>query len=576
MSNCGKKLALTLLLIATHATVAHNAAISAPIDVSRKTTYLTDPLADDGLPDYSGALLAKLRNGVTPENNGGILYLMAMWPAGLEPEHHQVVCDALGMAVPHSDGIQLPASNPLLRTKLSHWLRKRVAPATHAESFDGANKAVRMIELLESQPWRAEDAPPVANYVAEHEEHYRLLHAAVKKERFYVPSPSLIIDPKNSWIERDKSRVDSTRCAARCLALRAELRIGQGDLPGAWSDCRAMYALADSLDKELVIDRLTSDFIEGLSDRTCLRILAEKNLRPANANEVLAFHRQRGSRDRFAATIDWDARHTAITDLLIYARIRRPLNEPSRESDRRLAKWVAARFDWNSILETFNTGYSELAAIAELSSWQERNEALEDWMSELEENADAIHPSGKSLTAMLTWKSRSDSLARSLLYAHASPLKTCFLVEDRCNARRGLMTVAAALAAHRCEHGDYPDSLDALVPGKLSSAPTDLFHNASLEFRRTTEGYLLYSLGPNRKDDGGSNFLHSQYLGYYVSTLDLTAEAAVCRALSEPPPDLEHTDDSVRLIDRIPPTADDHPLRMPPITVPFPKPAGAD
>ncbi|MGI9456951.1 MAG: hypothetical protein ACR2NU_10335, partial [Aeoliella sp.] len=57
---------------------------SGPITVSPQTTVLTTPLADDGLPDYSQALLDEMREGVTPEINGAIPFLQAMWPADID------------------------------------------------------------------------------------------------------------------------------------------------------------------------------------------------------------------------------------------------------------------------------------------------------------------------------------------------------------------------------------------------------------------------------------------------------------------------------------------------------------
>ena len=56
------------------------------IKISKETTYITEPLDDQGYVDYVAALNAKLKEGVTRENNSAVLYLQAMGPAVLDDE----------------------------------------------------------------------------------------------------------------------------------------------------------------------------------------------------------------------------------------------------------------------------------------------------------------------------------------------------------------------------------------------------------------------------------------------------------------------------------------------------------
>jgi hypothetical protein len=72
----------------------------------------------------------------------------------------------------------------------------------------------------------------------------------------------------------------------------------------------------------------------------------------------------------------------------------------------------------------------------------------------------------------------------------------------------GLLRVALALRAYRLERGTYPSDLAALVKaGYLKSLPADPFSadgKSPFAYRRTPAGrYLLYSLGPDVRDDGG-------------------------------------------------------------------------
>jgi hypothetical protein len=70
-------------------------------------------------------------------------------------------------------------------------------------------------------------------------------------------------------------------------------------------------------------------------------------------------------------------------------------------------------------------------------------------------------------------------------------------------AANELFVAALALQAWHAEHGAYPDTLDALVPGTLDALPRDPFSGGPVKYRREGDEYVLYSVGPDRKDDGG-------------------------------------------------------------------------
>lgn len=64
--------------------------------------------------------------------------------------------------------------------------------------------------------------------------------------------------------------------------------------------------------------------------------------------------------------------------------------------------------------------------------------------------------------------------------------------------------LACAIERYRLAHGQFPESLGALVPEFVSQLPRDVINGQPLNYRRTTDGqYLLYSVGWNQTDDGG-------------------------------------------------------------------------
>ena len=51
--------------------------------------------------------------------------------------------------------------------------------------------------------------------------------------------------------------------------------------------------------------------------------------------------------------------------------------------------------------------------------------------------------------------------------------------------------------------GNHPETLDALVPEFVAKLPRDILNGKPLIYRRTTNGFTLYSIGGNQVDAGG-------------------------------------------------------------------------
>lgn len=106
------------------------------------------------------------------------------------------------------------------------------------------------------------------------------------------------------------------------------------------------------------------------------------------------------------------------------------------------------------------------------------------------------------------WKTYGESIERLPWYsylsktflsnAEAAHLKTASFEAFALAARTGL-----ACRVFKLRTGHYPDRLEELVPALLGAVPTDPFTGKPLVYRRAGDGFMVYSLGSNRKDDGG-------------------------------------------------------------------------
>jgi len=94
------------------------------------------------------------------------------------------------------------------------------------------------------------------------------------------------------------------------------------------------------------------------------------------------------------------------------------------------------------------------------------------------------------------WKRKRDSDVRTIrsLVNGRARLDTSY---------RGAQLVLA-LELYRHVHDEYPAGLDALVPEHFDALPADPYRDKQFVYNRAQEDYLLYSIGRNERDDGGT------------------------------------------------------------------------
>lgn len=78
--------------------------------------------------------------------------------------------------------------------------------------------------------------------------------------------------------------------------------------------------------------------------------------------------------------------------------------------------------------------------------------------------------------------------------------------------------IACALELYRLEYGDYPQTLNILVPRFIDNVPHDVINGQPLKYHVSSDGkYVLYSVGWNKIDDGGLAALNN---GHYVDKIN--------------------------------------------------------
>ncbi len=582
------------------------------IVVSKQTTWLTEPLADDGLPDYATWLLDQQREGVTPDNNAAIPFLQAMWPAELLPEHQGVICDEIGMEVPERDGFDEPGydtardnsvhrktvlmllakhdivppgpieNNEQFQVWRNEWMAENGSGDNFAEPFDefggfadgwtAAERAAQwkqapfeaadseaelMIDNASGYPWTTEQLPPLAEWINENEANYDLLLEAASRPKYYCPSYSLLKEPNTSFVAILLSDLQAFRSAIRVLSVRSMYHLGQEDIAAAWRDCEAMYRLADLLPGDWLVGELVKIACHGVADSVAGQIMADPKLEVQTATAMHQFFANRPLRRAMTTSIDQDERLMMITSLLNIAGVRMPEGDSDNSAlmpDDMLSALSRANIDWNIVLTQLNDYYDRMAGAMAIDDFKQRRAALED----LDAAWSGVGPNPSKLAvSILSRNARSELMADTLASLLLPAVSGAQNAEDRSNSNLQLMQTAAALALYRVENGDYPDTLDELVDKYLPAVPVDLFHGNKLSYEKTADGYLLYCLGANGIDDGGSH-----HFGWYKGYDDVGGdEAQIRKALGMPP--LGDGDETLDQL--ISDDADDWAIRMPPL-----------
>ena len=177
---------------------------------------------------------------------------------------------------------------------------------------------------------------------------------------------------------------------------------------------------------------------------------------------------------------------------------------------------VAEAVDWDEILKTFNVWYDRLTAAEGKATFAQRREAhaaIAKDLEQLRSNASLGASRGAKmfLAALLQSPSErraeySKSLGNLLMTILLPSLHKAGVLRDQAAMDFELARLAFALAAYKADKGQYPPDLASLAKEYVREVPADLFTGKPLIYKPDGGGYLLYSVGPDGKDDGGKRF----------------------------------------------------------------------
>jgi hypothetical protein len=317
------------------------------------------------------------------------------------------------------------------------------------------------------------------------------LHPAVLEARKLAERPRgrhYIIYDRNV-MQTKLNDQDGTRVITHLLGYDAMRHAQAGNMKEALTSCRAAFNAARSIgDEPLAVTQMVRLACVNLMCLTTERVLAQGE--PGEA-DLVTLQRLLEEEDRHPKWRTILRGERAFFHSLLDAVARGDVEEKYLKrfvAEKGMAlKWPELLLDWHSpadlprehrvmlVLLTRRLQAAQLAPHEQYSADEEFTRGLF-----IKQMAPYTFPGA--------WVSYLRQVMRSRANSH---------VYSRC------MAALLAVEHYRLTHNKWPEQLADLVPKFLTSIPLDVYDGQPLRYRRLSDGVVVYSIGPDRTDNGG-------------------------------------------------------------------------
>jgi hypothetical protein len=459
--------------------------------VGARTTYVTGPRDKDGYIDYAAALNKRLRKGVTPANNANVL----LWKAfGPHPEGATMPLQFFKWM-----GIKPPPERGKYYRDLYRYSKAQlpVGPPKALELFfDQLDRASR-------GPWTENQYPFIAGWLKANSKPLALVVRAAKRSHYYSP---LVSKASSGLRGALLPAVQKSRELAAALTARAMLRLGRKAYADAWQDLLACHRLGRLIARGgSFIEVLVGVVIDYLAGKADLAFLDQARLKPKQFEQCLRDLQKLSPLPRIADKVDLCERFMVLDEVMMIDRY-----GVQRVAMPGVADEALDRIDWDPALRTINRWFDRVAAALrdkDRASQERKLDRIDRDLKMLQKKVANSRilggnlPGGKPPAQV-----RGQAVGELLVYQMLPAVRKVHQAAQRARQIEDNLQVAFALAWYRGVKGRYPQQLAALAPRYLKRVPRDRFSGKALIYRAGKDGYLLYSVGVNGKDEGGRGY----------------------------------------------------------------------
>jgi hypothetical protein len=471
-------------------------ALAPKLPVGKETTYVTRPLDAEGYIDFEAALNERLGKGVTPEQNANVLIWQAIGPRPDGIVMPGEYFKRLGIPEP-------PAAGAYFRNLRAYLKGQRGIEADEIDAL------CQQHDQTTKRPWSKKEYPHIAAWLHANEKPLALVLEASRRPQYFSPLVSPRTEARRSTLLNCLlPNVTKSQELAKALAARAMLRTEEKQFDAAWEDLIACHRIGRLVARGgTLIEAILGMATEQVASEADLAFLERAGL---PSEQIRARLRELQNLPAWPPPAD----KIELTERLVYIDlvqlVRRRgvgvLEEVSlgRSKQPRLEDVrVVEQIDWGPALRSGNRWYNRIVATLRLKDRSVREKELAQIEEDLKKLKQEAEQRGFLAKVFMGTAARGKAIGDILISLLMPALGKVQIAYERVEQGQHNLWVAFALAAYQREHGRYPANLNLLVPKYLSAVPGDLFSGKALVYRPSADGYLLYSVGPNGRDEEG-------------------------------------------------------------------------
>ncbi len=474
----------------------------AAIKVSKETTEITEPLGAAGLPDYVAAMNAKYGKGVTPENNGFVMWWGVMPDAPsmerkLGPKAQARLEGLMGVQGVDRTGIKF-------QDYRDRWDKNDGGPW-------------EKLRQAQAKVWVEKDDPALAAYLRDMEPAMEVLEAAAAKEHWWCPA---VTDDDGQAILAN-SYYNSVLPAIDAIIARASLRFGTGDFAGFVTDYVTARRLAAHMAAgPMGLSRLRGREEAWRANRMAGAAVASGKLTLAQCEALAKAMDAIPKLGTSTEPADVADRWSVLAAICAIARTAQGGDIPkvslwadgregllTEEVRKKLGTIDREAVDWNYVLTRINAQID--AAIA--SSQQVK---FSDLQSARAKDLKDFQRFEKALTGNADLHRRPQEndaeYSERILQALNSQVPAGAIFWEffarPVDMHEPMLRALLAAAMFKAKTGDWPDTVEQLVPEYLPAVGKDIYSpqgDEPLKYVVSKNGPRVYSVGPDGKDDFG-------------------------------------------------------------------------
>lgn len=468
------------------------------------TRTADDPRLPNGQIDYLAKLNGQLKQGITPDNNAVVPLLAILGPQVLEGVDPQQLLRELGLD-------KFPAGAPQLvlqREQASN--RGLIEPSAEYGQWSD------LVEKAAIRPWTTEQHPDLAEWVRANGPALAAVEKATHLPRFFwplVPSDQGATNFTETRILTASMKMfDQARDIAQLLAIRAMHGLANRDLKSAIRDIQTIRRLASLMTQSLGSVELLGSF--AVDDRAFRAEIALVESGLLKLEQCIAYR---------------EYLETPLVPLQLPQRIRTferyIFLDALQSTQRGESADINAKFDLRKLdaveMEKAGIFYDSMA-----DCWQEPKPLNRFWKLAVWQNGlmEVVLERGDIWTIIDSDASievRSRFFGDFLVSLFAANFYRLAESETRQQTKLDLLKLALALESYRLAHGMFPETLKELQPNQIPSIPLDPYTEEAFVYQTNSDGYQLYSTGPDEVDDQGRRRPESNSLDDFGITIRL-------------------------------------------------------